>query len=205
MRRSLCVLECGGWRGTGLTPLSRCDPLPYFRACRSLRVPSPKRRGATLAAALQDGKRVGEPVRRSLCVLECGGWRGTGLTPLSRCGSFSYFRALPKFAAPSPKRRRATLAAALQDGKRGGEHVRTSLCVLECGGWRGTGLTPLSRCGSFSYFRALPKFAAPSPKRRRAALAAALQDGKRVGEPTRRSLCVLECGGWRGIGLPGAR
>ncbi len=93
VRTSLCVLECGGWRGTGLTPLSRCDPLPYFRACRSLRVPSPKRRGATLAAALQDGKRVGEHVRTSLCVLECGGWRGTGLTPLSRCGSFSYFRA----------------------------------------------------------------------------------------------------------------
>ncbi len=24
-------MECGGWRGMGLTPLSICYPLPYFK------------------------------------------------------------------------------------------------------------------------------------------------------------------------------
>ena len=124
-----------------------------------------KRRGASLPAALHDGKRVRGPIRRSLSVLECGGWRGTGLTPLSRCDALPHFRALPKFMGAFPKRRwrlrfppHSTTAS---------EFVGLSadrFASWSAGGRRGTGLTPLSRCDALPHFRALPKFMGAFPK-----------------------------------------
>ena len=60
------VVECGGWRGMGLTPLSSWDPLPHFKVSPNFQgLPQKRRRPKVfgVAAALHDAKRVGERVR----------------------------------------------------------------------------------------------------------------------------------------------